>query len=167
MRIAISLPRNRGNPGTLRLYSGELILMSCRCLGKADSVSAAQAGNPTRDPFRRYGDTPTGTYAATLDPVRLPNKDPDREKWLRSYGKWQTIRLEPLTGDALTAKNNGRGGILIHGGYPDKVGGLRPTNGCIRVDDQQQLTLIEFWGRSALKQIPLLISEETNAISTH
>ena len=161
MQIIITLHRNRSLPGELFLIDGETRLLVCRCLGKADSLSAAEAGNPTRDPFRRYGDTPTGKYQGSVDPPRVPAQGPERAKWLRSYGQWPTIRLEPIAGDALTAKNNGRRGLLIHGGTADKVGNLRPTNGCIRVDNVSQLSLVEL----LQKQKPLNLSIEITEAS--
>ena len=158
MQIIITLHRNRSLPGELFLIDGETRLLVCRCLGKADSLSAAEAGNPTRDPFRRYGDTPTGKYQGSVDPPRVPAQGSELAKWLRSYGQWPTIRLEPVSGDALTAKNNGRRGLLIHGGDPNNVGNLRPTNGCIRVDNVSQLSLVE-----ALRKVTSFQVEITEA----
>lgn len=159
MQILITLHRNRSQPGELFLIDGEKRLLFCRCYGKSDSLSAAQSGNPSRDPFRRNGDTPTGSYDGSVDPPRVPAKDPDRAKWLRSYGQWPTIRMTPTAGDALTAWTNGRRGLLIHGGDADKVGNLRPTNGCIRVDNVSQLSLVEFLRKDSAPKFSIEITE--------
>ena len=55
--------------------------------------------------------------------------------------------MEPTSGDALTAKNNGRVGLLIHSGrhtFSSVVDAkaLKPTNGCIRMLDFDMASLI-------------------------
>jgi hypothetical protein len=151
MRIEITLPRNRWHLGTLRLLDGEVQRLSCPCYSKSDSIAAAQAGNPTRDPFRRNGDTPTGRYRGTVERRVM---EPER-----SYGKWPPIRLHPVSGDALTAHNNGRRGLLIHGGHPNNNGNLRATNGCIRIADKHQNELLSLLRAAGLSEIPIEIKE--------
>lgn len=55
--------------------------------------------------------------------------------------------MEPIGGDALTAKSNGRVGLLIHAGrhaFSSIVNAkaLKPTNGCIRMLDFDMAGLI-------------------------
>lgn len=54
-----------------------------------------------------------------------------------SYGINGVIKLDPASGDAATAKGNGRTGILIHGGELGIGGQLRRTNGCLRLRDDE------------------------------
>lgn len=151
MRIEVILPRNRWHLGTLQLLDGEDVLMSCPCYSKSDSADAAKVNNPTRDPFRRNGDTPTGTYRGTVERRVM---EPER-----SYGKWPPIRLHPLGGDAMTAHNNGRRGLLIHGGHLSKDGKLRATNGCLRVEDRHQNEILYRLRLAGLDEIPIDIKE--------
>jgi len=62
-------------------------------------------------------------------------------KWPpRSYGA-AFILLDPQTGDAYLAKDNGRAGLAIHGGDPDQNGALRATEGCLRLYNDVALEL--------------------------
>ena len=62
---------------------------------------------------------------------RAPDTVVDR----RTYGEQPRFVLNPISGDALIGLNNGRRGILMHGGALNAQGGLRPTWGCLRWDD--------------------------------
>jgi hypothetical protein len=59
-----------------------------------------------------------------------------------TYGQNRVMYMDPLSGDALTAEDNGRSGLWLHGGSL-RDGNLRPTYGCIRVDDDFMLRLYE------------------------
>ena len=61
----------------------------------------------------------------------------------RSYGPHAAIVLNPTSGDALTAKNRGRTGLLIHSGAPGASGKLRATHGCIRLSDEDMASLLQ------------------------
>lgn len=128
VEIWIEVTADRTQPGTLSVYRGlEQIAGPFRCLAKSDNLAAAQAGNPTRDPMHVMGDTPLGRYWLTLLPPGTPE---------RSYGPGNRYLLNPAAGPALKAKKNGRTGMEIHGGALTSTGtALRPTHGCIRVDD--------------------------------
>ncbi len=98
------------------------------------------------------GDTPLGDWRGlVLDTVMLPTG---------SYGVVPPIRLEPVQrvdNPAWIAFKNGRRGILIHEGFLNTQGKLRPTMGCIRLFPVDMLVL-----RSLLvpvKQIPVFIRE--------
>lgn len=151
MRLEITLRRDRRILGVLALHQGERMVFSCPCLGRADAINAAQAGNPTRDPFRRNGDTPTGQYTGRIE--RHP-MEPER-----TYGKWPPIRLIPAGGDALIAHNNGRRGLLIHGGHLGPNGIMRPTNGCVRVEDKHQNAILSHLRMAAVKEFQIQIIE--------
>lgn len=98
-----------------------------RCYADADSADAAAHDNPTEDATRPFGDHPFGEYRVV--DVRWTVTERDR----RRYGPVRLV-LDPIAGDALKAKENGRAGLAIHGG-PTRDGALRATNGCLRVDD--------------------------------
>lgn len=137
-----TLPADRTRPGELRVVGDGAPSATdpaasgpWRCLGKADNQSAAQHGNPARDPTLPFGDHPTGDYAL----VAIHRFDEASSK----YGPgW--ISLDPTGGDALTAERNGRFGLLIHGGRL-RDGALRPTFGCLRVDNATVRALLELW----------------------
>ena len=134
VEIWIEVTSDRTKPGALSVYRGiHRIAGPFRCLAKSDNAAAAQAGNPTRDPLKRMGDAPLGRSSLTLVSPGTP---------LRSYGPGKRYLLTGTAGDALTAKKNGRTGIMIHGGALAAGGGLRPTHGCIRVDDATIAALV-------------------------
>lgn len=129
--IRVVLPQNRRLPGELTATFDGVTHGPFRCLGKADNGKARSSGNPTRDPLKVNGDTPTGSYIATIGEVYGG----------KTYGPHPVIRLEPVSGDALKAKQNGRKGLLNHSGTT-RDGQLRPTFGCIRDDDDTQEKLV-------------------------
>ena len=132
------LPKNRWNLGTLEMQdkSGSVVFGPVSCCGRADNSGAGAHGNPTRDSTKPYGDTPLGVYQVVgLSPV-----DQHDEHEVRQYGRQEKIVLDPISGDALKSKRNGRYGLLIHGGALSDNGQLRPTYGCIRLGDE------DMWG---------------------
>lgn len=143
MTITVNLHKDRRKEGELILESGEVF----RCFGKSDQTSADAAGNPLRNPLHKMGDLPTGTYRATkCEP------HPATPVNLRSYGAGPYWRLFAVKGDALTATNNGRMGIEMHGGptgAPMPANALRPTHGCLRVDDSTIAALAALPGSEA------------------
>ena len=111
--------------GTIRCDQLEL---TARCYADADSAQAKKHGNPGEDSTLPFGDHPFGTYAVT--DVRWSSTKPERQ----AYGPVR-LALDPASGDAFIAKQNGRTGLAIHGG-PTREGALRATFGCLRVDDE-------------------------------
>jgi hypothetical protein len=94
-------------------------------LALSDNARAAQEGNPTRDPLKPYGDTPTGVWAVQQGTPQLN---------VRTYGPYAPLILSPLSGQAVLAYADGkRSGIWVHSGDLSTTGHLRPTYGCIRV----------------------------------
>lgn len=148
MTIRIQFSRNRWERGFLTVAGTQF---GCPCLGRADQAAAAKVGNPFRNPLRRNGDTPTGTYRAWVGKVLRSE---------RSYGPHPVIRLDPIGGDALEAKRNGRAGLLIHGGDPAADGrSLRPTHGCVRVSNFHQKALLDALAGSG-EEFHLVVIEE-------
>lgn len=132
LRIEITLPRNRHKSGVLLLLGGERVVATMLCLGRAAGELAAAGKNPTRDPVRRNGDTPLGVYLA---PRGVEARPRNRQAGFGAH--W--IPLDPIGGQAQTAKDNGRAGLAIHGGRGDQR--LVPTAGCVRVFDKDFATL--------------------------
>ncbi len=92
--------------------------------GKADGQIAKQHGNPTLNPTLPFGNHPGGTYH-----IVAIEKDKQPE---HSYGPYFFL-LDPVDGEALVAKQNGREGLAIHAGDMTETHGLRATEGCLRI----------------------------------
>ncbi len=157
MRIEARLPKDRNIPGVLRIVDERAVTaFSCPCLGKADNARARAEGNPTRDPLRRFGDTPLGLWRA-----RIGRKMADT----RTYGVHRVVTLQGLGGDALRACQNGRSGIWLHGGVLNMRRLLRPTFGCLRVADDHMAAILEILDRyfAPLPQLERWVILETTA----
>lgn len=135
MKIVAALDRHT-RAGTLTATTAGSSI-TARCLGMVDSAYAAQHNNPTRDPEHLGGVHPFGTYRV-LHAIRYTPNDPD----YHTYGPAFLV-LDPVDGEALSAKKNGRKGLAIHGGAQTDDGKLRPTYGCLRVPDTVALWLAE------------------------
>jgi hypothetical protein len=145
--IKIILPNDRTKTGTLTLVdanTGLPLFGPVPVLGRAARNTATAHGNPSGDPLLPFGDTPTGTY-------NVPNIVRNGTGTTRptiQYGESGSIVLDPTSGNALTAKNNGRTGLLIHAGRHANSSvvapsALKPTNGCIRMRDWDLQQLID------------------------
>jgi hypothetical protein len=129
MTARVLLHCDRSLPGRLVLEDGS----EYRCLGKSDNAAAEAHGNPTRNPLQPFGDLPAGEYRATRSVAKNSTLAD-----IRSYGNGPVWVLNPVAGEAVKAMHNGRYGILLHGGAVGSLmttGGLRPTHGCLRVDN--------------------------------
>jgi hypothetical protein len=140
LTIRVELSSDRDQTGTLKLQSanGNTLVGPLSVYGRSDNAAARAHGNPSRDPTKLYGDTPTGTYSipqatATGDSTSYAS---------HSYGPNGALVLKPETGDAATAAANGRIGLLIHGGAPGSGGKLRATNGCLRLSNSDMAKLM-------------------------
>lgn len=134
--LNILLPKNRDHSGWLRVEVDGVTSAEMRVLGRGSAtVGGKPTGNPTRNPFVKDGDTPTGQYVA--EGIRSTG---DRDQ--RSYGPWGAVVLNAVSGPARLAQAMGRTGLLIHGGAPGRFDGLRPTLGCLRLanEDMKRLT---------------------------
>lgn len=136
--IRIYLGEDRFKPGRLQYWSASTqLLFSCDCLGRSAGILDALTGAVRRDPLKYRGNTPLGGYALTfVSHLAKP---------IRGIGSiW--IGLDPVSGDALTAEQNGRTGLGIHGGRGD--GALKPTHGCIRLRDRDMAELARIAGKN-------------------
>lgn len=138
--ISINVPANRTQLGELSLLAddGTVIAGPFAAYAKADGHTATANGNPTRNPLLPFGDTPNGTYIV----IGLEATGPGTTRDAHSYGPNGAIRLEPTSGDALISAGLGRQFLLIHGGDLNPGGDLRPTNGCVRLSDDDMLALV-------------------------
>ena len=156
MRVEITLPKDRSTVGKLQAFddAGQSALGPVNCLGRADSTDAKLHGNPQRDSLRSFGDTPTGGYRiAQL--VSHQHSESD----VHTYGTYPAVLLDPTAGDALKAKQNGRFGLMIHGGAPSASGKLRPTHGCVRLAENDQRDLVSIVVRSLLASSTVTVTE--------
>ncbi|WP_019913881.1 L,D-transpeptidase family protein [Paenibacillus sp. HW567] len=132
--IMIALKTDRKQFGSLKMYndSGALVFGPKQCLARSEFNTAWNVIN---------GCTPTGVYTATIEGPMSPTTDN-----IRSYGKQKYVVMDPVSGDALTAKQMGRSGLWIHGGAAADPGAinypLRPTHGCVRLSEDDQASLI-------------------------
>lgn len=138
--LDVRLPSDRHRTGllTLKRVSGAAIVADLKVLGKADNARALLAGNPQRDPSLPFGDTPTGRYAvprAVATGAGTPYSS-------NSYGSNGALVLDPVDGQAMDAKGNGRVGLLIHGGTLGTGSRLRATHGCLRLSDGDMAILM-------------------------
>jgi hypothetical protein len=142
LRIDVDLPFDRTQTGTLRLIresDGANLTGGLPVLGRASTKQAEAVGNPNKLSTLRNGHTPTGSYK--IHQLAPTGDGTGRSSY--SYGPHGAYVLEPVSGDALTAKANGRTGLLIHGGDPGAGGLLRATLGCLRLSNENMLRLIE------------------------
>jgi hypothetical protein len=126
------LPKDRFRPGHFFVLEGDSYVLGPEwCRGEADDAGAVAHGKPAEDPPRSHGgDHPEGLYRV-LEVLEVCGADRER------FGPF-FIRLEPLDGEALRAKEAGRSGFGIHGGKPGQKGTpnqLRATYGCLRVSN--------------------------------
>jgi hypothetical protein len=147
LKIVVNLPADRKQYGRLSLIDadGTVLFGPVSVLGKSDNQSAAAHGNPSRDPVKPFGDTPTGTFQCMLGKAGQLT-----QQLTHSYGPYGWISLDPQTGQALQAKQNGRFGLLIHGGDLNAQGRLRPTFGCIRMFNPDLGKLLQTIGKQPL-----------------
>lgn len=133
VHIHVALDGDRQNTGFIMVIDdrGTPLAGPFRVLGRADGATAAGKRNPDRTPTRPYGDTPTGQYSVPEGGVFPTGNGTNYQE--RSFGTNGAIRMEGVDGDALIAAENGRTGLLIHGGDLNAAGRLRPTYGCLRV----------------------------------
>lgn len=147
LTLKIVLPPDRTKTGTLTLIdpiTGRALYGPVPVLGRAARNTAAIHNNPSGDPLKLFGDTPTGSY----DVKSIVINGPGTTRPVNVYGQSGSIVLDPTGGDALIAKGNRRTGLLIHSGrhdYSSVIGpeALKPTNGCIRMLDWDLGKLIE------------------------
>jgi len=135
--ITITLPKDRKKPGTLVLRDDRgQTMFSCHCLGR----SAGHASNPSRDPLKYRGDTPTGRYATTFV-THLPHP-------VTGIGLlWITLDPDNFYdgSQARQAELKGRRGLGIHGGRGNII--LKPTHGCVRLLDRDMADLASVAGK--------------------
>lgn len=146
LTIRVDLPADRTRTGTLKVVdpiTGLTLFGPVPVLGRAARNRAAQEGNPSGDPLRSFGDTPTGDYNI----ARIVANGTGTSRPVEKFGQSGAIVLDPTGGDARQAEINGRTGLLIHAGrhaFSSVVdaSALKPTNGCLRMLDWQLAQLI-------------------------
>lgn len=138
--IIANLGVNRDIPGTLKVYdaSGKLVLSPVKALGRGTNLPSNQ--NDHTNQLMRNADTPSGVAKCR---VIGPGSS------LISYGPTDRVYLyEGISGNFLDAQKAGRSEILIHGGKArstptDKWYPLHPTHGCIRLSNDDMISLIK------------------------
>jgi hypothetical protein len=136
--LVVSLPSDRHDYGQLLFVDGAGVRIAgpYNVLGMADQKTASKKGNSPRSTIIPYGDTPLGTYQ--IDGFQPPSNLGDAAR----HGPHGKIRITPTRGDAKLASEAGRTFLQIHGGVPGPNRQLRPTNGCLRLSDDDMLDLM-------------------------
>ena len=139
-KLVVKLEKDRTLVGGIYLYRDSGVMeVFYSALGKAAMDDAATNGNPGALSIYPYGDTPTGIY----DVIGIaPTGQGTPYANIHSYGTAGVFKLDPAAGDAAAAKQNGRTGLLVHGGDPGSTSLLRRTNGCIRMMNSELADLI-------------------------
>lgn len=133
MKLVAIFDKDRTKYGVLT-FVGTGAPIAWTAFGKSDNANAVAQNNPTRDPIKIGGDLPSGSYNVVVGEILTPH---------RTYGPNAVLRLDPQAGQAITAKRNGRTGLLIHGGeVRANTGHLRPTYGCLRVSNEDMVDLL-------------------------
>jgi len=138
--LHIRLPCDRNRVGELKLVDsgGRKICGPFPVAARASDALAAAHGNPGRDPFLRYGDTPTGEYV--LRRILPSGKQTRFSK--AEFGPYGLVVLEGIAGDAALAEANGRFHFVISGGDLSREGTLRSTAGWLRLANKDMRTLL-------------------------
>jgi len=129
--LLVDVSANRNNVGTWTLVDehGDFIAQ--------DHVLARGSATNHTNRLVTDADTPTGTYSfGGFMPVIHHE----------SYGNANIIVLNPIAGEALEAKKQGRDRFRMHEGHPEdrknvawqNPYNLRPTNGCLRTTPEGQ-----------------------------
>ncbi len=150
MKIIAALPKDRSVLGQLFVINelmpiGPYKFGPVPVDGQSDEAAATAAGNPTRDPTKPFGATPTGNFTASLSHV--PDTPADRHSYGQpdATGGIPTIDLIPILGQppsqAARGWQAGRRGIKIHSGHLNS-GALAETHGCLRLFEQDLTALL-------------------------
>jgi len=147
LEVRVKLPQDRRNTGTLELVdtaTGLRVFGPVPALGRAARNTAAAHHNPNANSTQPFGDTPLGGYRVP----RVLASGAGTSHPAAAYGSAGVVVLDPVSGDAQVAENNGRTGLLIHAGRqiasPTPLPGhLRPTNGCIRMLEGDLAALVQ------------------------
>ncbi len=137
LTIRVQLPNNRDKTGTLELIdpvTGLPLAGPFPVLGRAALNTAENNGNSNADSLKPFGHTPLGGYRVE----RIQSNGDGTSRPIEVFGSTGSIVMEPTSGDAATAKANGRVGLLIHAGrQPNSPtplpSHLKNTNGCLRM----------------------------------
>ncbi|HLW74516.1 MAG TPA: hypothetical protein VKT74_05560 [Gammaproteobacteria bacterium] len=139
-KIFVRLPMDRDYAGLLEVETpgGTRIAGPYEVCGRADDALARDHRNPGRDPLLPFGDIPYGEYWV----AGIVASGEGTEYGSEEYGPAGVVILEPRNGDAALADANGRFRFLIHGGRSAPQGGLRPTDGALRLSNRDQRDLV-------------------------
>jgi hypothetical protein len=139
--LKVLLPRNRNQTGELNVEVNGFPVATFEVLGRG-----SRGTGDTQ--FLNDGNTPTGVYRGAAWKSTASQSS-------SSYGPNGKLTLDPVSGNALNAKRYfGRVDLLIHGGDLDTrkgspwSGGLKPTHGCLRIDNDD-VTILNNIVRSA------------------
>ncbi|MHB1843304.1 MAG: hypothetical protein ACYCWW_00535 [Deltaproteobacteria bacterium] len=159
-RLLIVVPEARDRCGRAVVLGGDgqSLLGPFRVLATASPRVAARHGNPDRDPMRRFGNPPSGSYviASVLAPG-TSHRRPVR------FGPLGGFVLDATGGQAAEAQRRGREAIVLHGGPKDRRQRLRPTRGGLRLSDADLSALVTVINERQAAEDPLSAIELMDA----
>jgi hypothetical protein len=126
LRIALRVPEDRERAGHVELLVGSQVVAEGHGCGSIDARIAKRLKNPSRDPLRPGGHTPSGRYE-----MRAHGSTPEDAR--AEYGN-TLLLFEPVDGDALRAQSYGRLALLVYAGNPGRDMHMKRTQGGVRID---------------------------------
>ncbi len=124
--INVRVPKDRDHAAVVEVKSGMSTIARGLAAASASPEIAAIRGNTNCDPMRPWGHPAAGGYQLIAQGLA-----PDGCQI--EYGR-HLFAFQPVAGDALDAESFGRLTLLMYAGTAAREGGLRRTQGGIRLD---------------------------------
>jgi uncharacterized membrane protein YgcG len=127
--IKVKVPTDRTRTAVVEFWSGRSRIAVGSAVASASAALAARHGNAGCDPLRPWGHPPFGSY-------QLLAQGPAPAGCEIEYGR-QILVFQSMSGQALEAEAFGRLLLPAYAGPAGKAGRLRPTQGGLRLQQEQ------------------------------
>ena len=127
--MKVSVPEARNGTAVVEFGSGGSRLATGLAVASASAPLATKHGNPSCDPMRPWGHPPIGGYALLAQGAVPAGCELE-------YGPHMLV-FQPMSGKALEAEAFGRLLLPVYAGPSGKDGRLRPTQGGLRLQQDQ------------------------------
>ena len=135
MTLDIRVPEGRDQAGIATLKQGGTVVARGDAAASVARDLAARNGNASCDPMRSWGDACMGSYLL-IALASVP------EGCRAEYGQ-TLLAFEPQSGAALEAESFGRLGLALYAGASGRDGGLRGTQGGVRLPEHLMALIVE------------------------